>query len=96
VKKFKLTPAAFEDIKEISRYTHNKWGIAKRNIYLTALENRFVWLSENPEIGKSRNEIKEGYFSYPEGKHVVFYRQKNNRIEILAVLHQNMDFQKHF
>ena len=92
---FKLTPVAYEDLKEISRYTQNKWEVKKRNLYITEINNRFEWLSKNPEIGKSREDIKKGYLSYPEGKHVIFYRVKINHIEILVILHQSIDYQLH-
>jgi len=92
---FKLTPAAETDLKEIARYTHRKWGHKKRNRYLSALDTRFTWLSEDPQLGKSRNEIKAGYRSYPEGQHVIFYREVKENIEILGILHQKMDFKQH-
>lgn len=92
---FKLTLAAKADLKEIAHYTHQKWGRKKRNQYLSALDGRFVWLAEEPHFGKSRDEIKPGYLSYPEGQHVIFYRVVNKNIEILGILHQNMDFKQH-
>lgn len=92
---FKITPQAYADLKEIARYTQNKWGVKKRNLYIFAINNRFEWLSKNPEIGKSRDDIKKGYLSYPEGKHVIFYKAKINHIEILSILHQSMDYQLH-
>ena len=93
---FRLTPAAKADIKDIARYSQKKWGRIKRNQYLVALDQRFNWLSNNPDVGKSRNEIKDGYLSFPEGRHVIFYRQRNTNIEILGILHQDMDFKQHF
>ena len=95
MKKFKLTPAAVNDLKEIALYTQNKWGINKRNLYLTSLNDKFIWLSENPDIGRNRNDIKENYLSYPEGKHIIFYRTKKPNIEILGILHQSMDVKNH-
>ncbi len=92
---FKITPQAYEDLKEIARYTQNKWGVKKRNLYISAINSRFEWLSKNPEIGKTREDIKKGYLSYPEGKHVIFYRDKTIHIEILAILHQSMDYELH-
>ncbi len=92
---FKLTPAAKTDLKDIARYTLHKWGRTKRNQYLSALDNRFAWLAEDPLFGKSRDEIKMGYRSYPEGLHVIFYRIAKNNIEILGILHQNIDFKQH-
>lgn len=92
---FKLTPAAEADLKEIARYTQRKWGRNKRNHYLSALDSRFAWLAEDPKFGRSRNEIKAGYCSYPEGQHVIFYREVKENIEILGILHQSMDFKQH-
>ncbi len=93
--RFKLTPNALNDLKQIARFTQNKWGKQKRSVYLTALNNRFIWLSHNPDIGYSREDIKPNYLSYPEGKHVIFYRKGKNFIEIIGILHQNMDFGLH-
>ena len=55
--KFKLTPAANADLKDIARYTERKWGKEKRNQYLIALDSRFLWLGNNPQLGKRRDEI---------------------------------------
>lgn len=92
---FKLTPAALDDLRDIARYTQNNWGKKKRSIYLTALNNRFIWLAQNPTLGLSRDDIKSGYLSYPEGKHIIFYRKCNNWIDVLGILHQSMDFRLH-
>jgi len=58
---FRLTPAALEDLKGIARYIQNKWGKTKRNVYLTALNDRFIWLAQNPNLGLLRDDIHTGY-----------------------------------
>ena len=35
---FRLTPAALDDLRDIARYTQNKWGKKKRSVYLKALD----------------------------------------------------------
>lgn len=92
---FRLTPAALDDLKDIARYTQNKWGKKKCTVYLRALDSRFTWLAENPTLGLSRNDIQSGYLSYPEGKHIIFYRKCGDWIEVLGILHQSMDFRLH-
>jgi len=92
---FRLTSTALEDLREIARYTRNKWGAAKQNLYLTALDNKFSWLAKNYDVGKARDEIKKRYFSYPEGRHIIFYRIKKESVEILGILHQSMDVKLH-
>lgn len=61
------------------------------------LDNRFSWLAENPQLGKNRDEIRPKYQSYPEGMHVIFYRESNSNecIEIIGVLHRSMDYELH-
>ena len=39
--KYRVTPRAEEDLKNISRYTQEHWGKTQRNTYLKNLENRF-------------------------------------------------------
>jgi len=33
--------------------------------------------------------------SYPEGKHIIFYRKRVDWIDLLGILHKNMDFRLH-
>lgn len=88
---FKLTPAAFASLKSISRYTKEQWGDRQRNIYMRALDARFYDLARYPDKGKSREELSAGVHSFPEGKHVIYYRLHKKYITILDVLHERMD-----
>ncbi|AZU02775.1 hypothetical protein X907_0226 [Glycocaulis alkaliphilus] len=40
-----------------------------------------------PGLGREREDIRSGVFSFPAGRHVVWYRQMPSGIEILRVLH---------
>ena len=49
-------------------------------------------MSENPDIGKGCDEIKDGYRKFPQGSHVIFYKQTDNQeILIVRILHKSMD-----
>ena len=43
---------------------------------------------------RERPEIKPGYRSMAEGKHVIFYRVGESGIEILRILHGRMDIEQ--
>ncbi|SET30015.1 toxin ParE1/3/4 [Nitrosomonas marina] len=45
----KITPRAQQELKNIGRYTLQKWGKKKRDSYLRNLDRRFRWLAENPK-----------------------------------------------
>ncbi|PUB82993.1 MAG: plasmid stabilization protein [gamma proteobacterium symbiont of Ctena orbiculata] len=93
---FRVTPRALEDLKNIGRYTEQQWGKRQRNTYLRALEKRFTWLVENPQLGKHRTDIAEGYYSFPQGAHVVFYLIRDNSIDIIGIPHKEMDIITYF
>ena len=61
---FRVTPRAQDDLKNIGRYTERQWGKRQRNTYLKALEKRFGWLAENPQLGKHRTDVAEGYSAF--------------------------------
>ena len=94
--KYLVRKEAQNDLRKIGRYTANQWNKKQRNAYLKQLANRFVWLAENPRLGKNRREIKEGYFSYSEGRHLIFYINRDNLIEIIRILHKQMDVEQIF
>ena len=91
MRSYTLLKAAEQNLEEIGRYTFKEWGASQRDEYLRKIVDRFSDLAENPYLGRARNEIKPGYFSYPEGSHLIFYTIRKNTIEILAVLHEKMD-----
>jgi len=90
-----LSEAAQQDIVSIRDYTMDTWGEEQTSRYLTQLKQRLEWLATNPELGKKRDEVKEGYRSYPEGRHIIFYRISKNCIEIIGVIHQSEDVDAH-
>jgi len=92
VKPFKLTVLAKSDLKDIALFTQRKWGREQRNIYLKQFDDSFWMLSENPDIGKSCDEIRDGYRKSPQGSHVIFYKQTGSQeILIIRILHKSMD-----
>lgn len=91
---FYLTRKAKADLKDIARYTQKQWGVKQRNIYLTRIDDAFRDLSNDPDKGRTCDDIRQGYLKYRVGKHVIFYRKINTTdIEIVRVLHERMDFE---
>lgn len=90
-----ITEEAELDLADIAVYTEEKWGVAQQAKYLQRLEERIFHLGENPSLGKNRDDIKQGYVSYSEGKHVIFYVYDDSNLTVLSVLHERMDFERH-
>jgi toxin ParE1/3/4 len=76
----KITQGRFQTVSEVVRA-----GLRK-----------LEWLSKNPYTGKDRDDIKNGYYCFPEGMHLVFYTMTEYGIDIIGIPHQNMDVINHF
>lgn len=86
---------AKQDLKDIWRYTYDKWGEAQADQYFEELENGLKTLVRNPGIGKNRESMREGYRSFQINRHVVFYKVAASTIQIVRVLHVRMDPERH-
>lgn len=91
--RYTLSPSAIIDISEIRQYTTDRWGEKQTSIYTEQLRDRMEWLSDNPQLGKERKEIAEGIYTYPQGSHLIVYRESDEGIEIARVLHRSMDYE---
>lgn len=94
--RYRITPRAREDLKLIGRYTEPHWGHEQRNAYLRNLEKRFLWLADNPRSGKHRTDLHDGYYSFPQGEHVIFFLIDSQGIDIIGVPHKSMDIASYF
>ena len=91
-----LSEIADEDLEDIFDYTTTEFGLEQAEKYLNEIEDVFQNLLLNPELGKTRNEIKEGLYSFPKDNHIIFYRILENNIRIVRVLHGSRDIPKYF
>jgi toxin ParE1/3/4 len=90
-----LTDSAQTDLEQIADYTLANWGKKQTDCYLGLIEEAFYGLLDNPYLGKSREDIKAGYCSLLVEKHLIFYRVSAEGIEIMRVLHCQMDVVQH-
>lgn len=86
-----LSPEAKTDIANILIYTNKHWGKEQSEKYILQIRGRLQWLADQPMLGRSRDAVKEGYRSFNEGSHTLFYRVTSGNIEIIGIPHQSMD-----
>ncbi len=96
MRRFRVTPRALKDLDDIADYTISRWGARQAETYLAALDERFAWLAENPGAGMMRAEIGEGYRSYRQGSHQIFYLFENDVVAIIGIPHGAMDIEAYF
>jgi toxin ParE1/3/4 len=94
---YELTRAAKNDLRSIALFTEKRWNRNQRYLYMKQFHDVFGFLAENPSAGKSCDSIKKGYRKFPQGSHVVFYRDgKNCKITIIRIHHKGMDAEAQF
>lgn len=95
MKRFVLSESARRDLADIARHTEIEWGAQQKARYLGEIEARLRELRRNPALGAARGDIHPGYRSLVVVSHVVFYREADDAVEILRVLHHGMDVHRH-
>lgn len=93
---FTLRPKAIEDLEQIWHYTLNTWGNPQANTYIRQLSDGIHLLANEPDIGQNCDYIRPGYRKYPINRHVIFYRAiAVDEIEVVRILHERMDVNRH-
>ncbi len=90
-----LTPRAQADIEEIWDYSADRWGLAQAETYIRQLWNDIAAVADRPSLGAKCPEVRRGYRKYPSGSHVVFYRLVAEGIDVVRILHERMDYERH-
>lgn len=93
-KTLRLSAPAKRDLSDIATYTQRQWGDDQKKAYLKTLKDKFQSLCENPNLGVAREEIDFGLRMFSAGKHLIFYRDQPDHLEIVRVLHASFDIKK--
>ena len=93
--RLRLSPKARQDLDLIWDYTFKTWGDEQAAGYLTTLDASMQLLRNNPLLGADIAAIREGYRKFPSASHIMFYRVTADAIEIMRILHKNMDAERH-
>ncbi|MCB1696773.1 MAG: type II toxin-antitoxin system RelE/ParE family toxin [Halioglobus sp.] len=86
---------ALTDLEEIWLFTLSEWSVEQADAYTGSILARMNWLADNPSAGKPRDDIKPGYFCFPEGRHLIFYIMTDNTVDVIGIPHQSMDITGH-
>ncbi len=81
--RFILRRRAEADLEEIGDYTLEHWGEAKLVEYVTMLNHAFRALAADPNLGRAADDVRKGYFRHHVGSHIVYFRRKKARVEIV-------------
>jgi len=90
-----LSPRAQLDLDEIWDYTASRWGLGQAETYTRQLWQDMNAVAAQPTIGRPCPEVRDGYYKYRSGSHVLFFRLSEGGIDVIRILHGRMDFEQH-
>ena len=91
-----LSPKAKADLSEIWDYTYSEWGVEQAEKYVRDLWS--VMQEQTRELTKSVDigDVRKGYRKVRSGSHVVFFKvTREGVVDVVRILHQKMDFDRH-
>ena len=101
---FSVTEQAAADIDDILERTLERWGERKYWEYSDLIEQALVVVAQDPTRGRTpaaatQPGILGHHIKQPgrNARHIVFYNYDptNDRVTVLRVLHDSMDFKRH-
>jgi len=94
---YKISKLAESDLENIWLYTFEEWSLEQADYYYDLIMDEIEYIAENPKTGKDFNVVRKGYFRSRVKSHFIFYKinLKEEKVEIIRILHQQMDIDLH-
>lgn len=92
---YRLSPLAEADLEDIWRYTLENWSANQADRYIGELIEAFEDLAAGRRSGRSAQDIRDGYFKQLVGSHMIYFRRRDEGIDVIRILHGRMDVARH-
>ena len=89
--KLVFSEPAKAEIDAIWDYTFETWGGDQADHYNRLIEEACLALCHGTQSGLSADHVLAGYRMLHVGSHTIYFRQTEKEIEVIRILHQNMD-----
>lgn len=90
-----LSPLARSDLEDIWTFSRTQWGADQAEAYLRDIQRAMETAAANPKRGRPCNDIRPGYLKLSVGSPMLFYRRTGGDIDVVRILHQRMDYDRH-
>ncbi len=90
-----LSPRAKLDLSEIWDYTLSQWNVEQAEKYVRELWSAMENAASDPTKSVDIGDVRRGYRKSRSGSHVIFFKVTDDGIDVVRILHQRMDFERH-
>lgn len=92
MRRWRLTHKARADLADIWSYTASQWGIDQAERYILQIENELTAASEGTGLVREFEDFRR----IKSGHHLCIFRKlADGGIEVIRVLHERMDIDRH-
>jgi toxin ParE1/3/4 len=95
VSKVVLSPKAKSDLSGIWDYTFEEWGVEQAEKYVRELWAEIQMQANDHSTSTDISDVRSGYRKKKSGSHVIFFKLIDDGIDVIRILHQRMDFDRH-
>ena len=101
-KRFSLTSATRQDIRDALAFTKKRFGDAKARDYASLIRLALHAITDDPHAGRPRPDIDPGAFAYPiarpgrNARHLFLYEIVDNEARIYGLFYDAMDLPAHW
>lgn len=89
-----FAPAAIADIEQIWDYSAEHWGADQADRYTDEIRDACMTLATGHRHCRLVPE-RAGYLKYATGSHMIYFREASDRLDVIRVLHQAQDPERH-
>lgn len=94
MKAIAFSPAAEIDIGEIWDYTADRWGPDQADSYTDAIRDACYALAKGTKRGRPAGVLPD-FQKYLCGSHVVYFLDYADHLDVIRILHQRQDAERH-
>jgi len=89
-----FSPAAHDDLAAIWGYTAEHWSVNQADRYVDDIQDACYALAAGTRQGRPV-DVRAGYLKYLVGSHFIYFRNQNKYLEVIRILHGQMDAERH-
>lgn len=97
--RYVLSPAAQADLDQIWDYTCQRWSDDQAEMCVREIQRAIELVADNPQIGRSCEDVRAGYRRHAVGSHTLYYRLGDTGdhllVDVVRILHKHMDVDRH-
>lgn len=91
MKRLEIAREAEKDLRNIWLYSQERYGTQQANHYLQNVRTRMDGLLSGVTVSRLAFELRPGLRRALAGQHVLFFREVEDAVTVVRVLHQRMD-----